>query len=468
MKALTQKKTSVDLLHGPILKSMLTFAIPLLFSGIFQQLYNTMDTVIIGHTLGDEALAAMGAAAAIYDLLIGFALGIGSGLAIVTARSFGSGDGEQLKRSVAASVLIGICITTVMTVAARFILYPFLKILNTPVEIIDQAYAYISTITLFIGVMFAYNLCAGLLRAIGNSVMPLVFLILSSVLNIVLDLFFITQMGMGVQGAATATVIAQGVSVIACLIYIVKKADILIPQRKHFVWDKELYSEMLAQGFSMAIMSSIVHAGSAILQSGINSLGYLVIAGHVAARKLFSFLMMPYMAISQTVSTFVAQNYGAGQMGRIRRAVKQAYLCGAVLTAGITLITIPLASLMVRLLSGSSERIVIENGALYLQVVAPCLMILALLNPSRFALQSIGNKILPIVSSVIELIGKYLFVLLLIPRFQYMAVIFCEPVIWFFMDLELLPAFWRNPQVLAGKAEEKEIGNRELSHRKER
>ncbi len=388
MKTMTEKKFEVDLLRGPILKAMLVFAVPLFFSGVFQQLYNTMDTVIIGHTLG-----------------------------------------------------------------GALILRPFLELLHTPVQIMEQAYAYISTITVFIGVMFAYNLCAGLLRAIGNSVMPLVFLILSSLLNIVLDFFFITKLSMGVQGAAVATVIAQGVSVLACLVYIGKKADILIPKRTHFIWDRELYQEMLAQGFSMAVMSSIVHAGSAVLQSGINSLGYLVIAGHVAARKLFMFLMMPYMAVSQTVSTFVAQNYGAGQMGRIRRAVRYSYLCGAVLTALISLVTIPLAPVMVRL-SGSSEAVVIENGALYLQVVAPCLMILALLNPTRFALQSIGNKILPVISSVIELIGKYLFVAFLIPNFQYMAVIFCEPVIWAFMDLELLWAFWANPKVCAGKSEE--------------
>lgn len=454
MNSLTRKNAAVDLLRGPIMKSMLTFAVPILFSGVFQQLYNTMDTVIIGHTLGDEALAAMGAAAAIFDLLTGFALGIGGGLAIVTARSFGSGDEEQLKRSVAASLVIGVCVTAVITIGVRFILYPFLEILHTPQEIIEESYSYISTITLFIGVMFAYNLCAGLLRAIGNSVMPLVFLILSSLLNIVLDIFLITQLHMGVRGAAVATVIAQAVSVFACLIYIWKRAKMLIPKREHFVWDRALYQEMLAQGFAMALMSSIVNAGSAVLQSGINRLGYLVIAGHVAARKLFVFLMMPYMAVSQTLSTFVAQNYGAGQMGRVRRAVKYSYLCGAALTAAITLLTLPLAPFMVRLLSGSAEAVVIENGALYLRVVAPCLMILALLNPTRFALQSIGNKILPVISSVIELIGKYLFVMFLIPRFQYMAVIFCEPVIWLFMDAELLWAFWRNPGVLAGKQEE--------------
>lgn len=450
MKTLIRKNSSVDLLHGPILKSMMIFAIPLFFSGVFQQLYNTMDTVIIGHTLGDESLAAMGAAGAVYDLLMGFAFGVGNGLAVVTARSFGSGDREHLKKSVASAIVIGACITLAITVLVRFILYPFLRVLNTPPEIIDQSYAYVSTITLFIVVMFAYNLCAGLLRAIGNSVMPLVFLILSSILNIALDLFFITRLHMGVCGAAVATVIAQGVSVVCCLIYIGKKARILIPGRMHFIWNKELYQEMLAQGLSMGLMSCIVTSGTAILQSGINNLGYLVIAGHTAARKLYQFLMMPNIAMNQTVSTFVSQNYGAGQVERIRKAMKCAYLYSVVIAAIASALMFLFAPTAVRLLSGTSERVVIENGALYLRVVAPCLVILGVLNPTRQGLQAIGQKILPVLSSVIELFGKILFVAVLIPRFRYMAVIFCEPVIWCFMVAELLPAFWRNPFIRRG------------------
>lgn len=442
MRIPAHKSSSVDLLHGPILRSMLVFAIPLFFSGVFQQLYNTMDTVIIGHTLGDEALAAMGAAGAVYDLLMGFALGIGNGLAIVTARSFGSGNMEQLKRSVAASIVIGGCITVTMTILIQFVLYPFLKALNTPPQIIDQAYAYISTITLFMVVMFAYNLCAGLLRAIGNSVMPLMFLILSSILNIILDLFFIIQLGMGVQGAAAATVIAQGVSVTACMIYIGKKAGILIPEKVHFIWDKDLYQEMITQGLSMGLMNCIVNAGSAVLQSGINGLGYLVIAGHTAARKLFQFLMMPFIAISQTVSTFVSQNRGAGQAGRIRKAMFCSYLYGVVVAAAATLFMTFFAPAVVRMLSGSAESVVIENGALYLRVVSPCLAVLGVLNSTRMGLQAVGKKILPLLSSVIELVGKILFVLFFIPRFQYMAVIFCEPIIWCFMVTELLLSFW--------------------------
>lgn len=456
LKILTHKNSSVDLLHGSVLKSMILFAIPLFLSSVFQQLYNTMDTVIIGHTLGDEALAAMGAAGAVYDLLMGFALGVGSGLAVVTARSFGSGDRERLKKSVASAIVIGACITAAITILVRFILYPFLKVLHTPPEIIDQSYAYVSTITLFIAVMFAYNLCAGLLRAIGNSVMPLMFLILSSVLNIVLDLFFITRLHMGVRGAAVATVIAQGVSVVCCLIYIAKKARMLIPERTHFVRDKELYQEMLAQGLSMGFMSCIVTSGTAILQSGINNLGYLVIAGHTAARKLFQFLMMPNIAMSQTVSTFISQNYGAGQVERIRKAMKCAYLYGLMTASIATVLMFLFAPTAVRLLSGSSEKVVIENGAMYLRVVAPCLAILGVLNPTRQGLQAIGQKLLPVISSVIELVGKILFVVIFIPKFQYIAVIFCEPVIWCFMNAELLPAFWGNPLIRTGKKAEKQ------------
>lgn len=451
MKTVTEKKSSVDLLHGSILKSMVIFAIPLLFSNVFQQLYNTMDTVIIGYTLGDEALAAMGAAGAVYDLLMGFCFGIGNGLAIVAARSYGSGDSEQLKRSVAAAIVIGAGTMAAITLLARFILYPFLQLLHTPPEIIDQSYAYVSTITLFIAVMFAYNLCSGFLRAIGNSVMPLVFLILSSVINIILDFLFITGLGMGIQGAAVATVIAQGVSVICCLIYIGWKTQILIPGRQHFGWDKKLYQEMLAQGFSMGLMNCIVSAGTAILQSGINSLGYLVIAGHTAARKLCQFLNMPFVAVSHAMNTFVSQNYGAGQIKRIRKAMKYAYLYGAVLAAVVTVLMLFFAPAAVRLLSGSEESVVIENGALYLRVVAPALAILAMINPTRFGLQAIGQKVLPVLSSVIELFGKILFVTILIPKFQYMAVIFCEPVIWCFMVAELLAAFWRSPVIREGK-----------------
>lgn len=442
---------NIDMIQGPIFRSLVLFALPLLGSNIFQQFYNTMDTMIVGNYLGDVSLAAIGVCTPIYDLLVGFGLGIGNGLAIVTARSFGSGDMDQLKKSVASSMVIGIFASLVITLIAQVSLYPLLRVLNTPEEIIDEAYGYISTVTLFIIVMFAYNLCAGLLRAIGNSFMPLVFLVVSSCFNIVLDILFITRFNMGVRGAAVATVISQGISVVFCIIYILKKTRILVPEKAHFAVDKAMYKELLGQGFSMGFMSSIVSAGSVILQYGINGLGYLIIAAHTAARKLYMFSMMPISAMGLAFSTFVSQNKGANEGLRIRKAIKDVYIYDAVVTAVITALMWFLAPSLVKWISGSSEAVVLENGARYLRVVAPFYVVLGMLLATRFALQGLGQKLLPLVSSVIEFFGKILFVMVFIPRFAYMAVIFCEPVIWCVMTVQLVYTFYTNDYIRSFK-----------------
>lgn len=438
-------QSDVDLIHGPIFQSLMIFALPLLVSNIFQQLYNTVDTMVVGNYLGDVSLAAIGACTSIYDLLVGFALGIGNGLAIVTARSFGSQDKELLKKSVASSLVIGVMVSLALTIIGMTFLYPLLEILNTPLDIIQEAYSYISVIVLFIFVMFAYNLCAGLMRAIGNSVMPLVFLIVSSLLNVVLDILFITQFHMGIQGAAVATVVSQGVSVVLCIIYIFKKTQILLPSKKHFQIDEELYKELLGQGFSMGFMSSIVSAGSVILQYGINNLGYLIIAGHTAARKLYMFFNMPFTAMALGISTFVSQNRGAIQRERIQKAMKYAYIYDVIMATIVTIIILIFGSSLVKLISGSSESIVLDNGTLYLMIVGPFYAILGILMQTRYALQGLGQKLLPLVSSVIEFIGKIIFVFVFIPQFEYMAVIFCEPVIWCVMCLQLVYSLYTNP-----------------------
>ena len=440
-------QADVDMIHGPIFKSLVIFAFPLLISNIFQQLYNTVDTMIVGNYLGDISLAAIGSCTSIYDLLVGFALGIGNGLAIVTARSYGANDKDLLKKSVGSSMVIGIAVSVILTIIGMIFLKPLLGLLNTPVEIIDEAYSYISVIVMFIIVMFAYNLCAGLMRAIGNSIMPLVFLIISSLLNIVLDIFFITQLNMGVQGAAVATVISQGVSVVLCIIYIIKKTQILMPEKIHFQKDVNLYKELLGQGFSMGFMSCIVSAGSVILQYGINNLGYLIIAGHTAARKLYMFFNMPFTAMALAISTFVSQNRGADQRDRIKQAMRCAYVYDIVATIIVSIIIFLFGSSLVKMISGSSESVVLDNGTLYLKIVAPFYLILGILMQTRYALQGIGQKLLPLISSVIEFIGKIIFVFVFIPQFQYMAVIFCEPVIWCVMCIQLVYSFYTNSYI---------------------
>ena len=442
-----------DLLKGNILKSLIIFAIPLLISNIFQQLYNTVDTAIVGHYLGDMSLAAIGACTAVYDLLVGFALGIGNGMSIVVARSYGAGDENLLKKSVAGSIIIGIMVTIVIMIISSLFLFPLLKILKTPSEIIYESYSYISALTICVGVMFAYNLCAGLLRAIGNSIMPLVFLVISSVINIFLDIIFITKFNMGIHGAAVATVLAQGISAVLCIIYILKKTPILIPSKRHFAFDKELFGELLGQGLSNGFMLSIVSAGTVILQSSINGLGYLIIAGHTAARKLFSFTCMPIWTLCMSVATFVSQNKGADQRDRILKGIKYSnlmYLAWAIIISTTLLL---FAKPMVRILSGSSEVVVVNNGAKYLMINAPFYCVLGVLLNLRNALQGIGKKVIPLVSSVIELIGKILFAIIFIPMLGYMGVILCEPVIWCAMCAQLVFAFYRDPYIRGIKEE---------------
>ena len=444
-------RMNVDLMHGPIFKSLVLFMLPILVSSLFQQLYNTVDTMIVGNVLGDTALAAIGSCGAIYELLVGFGLGIGNGLAIVAARAYGAQDEDLLKKTVAGSLVIGLIASLAITAAGFFGLRPLLELLDTPAEILEDAYGYIIVIDLGVLVMFAYNLCAGLLRAIGNSVMPLVFLLISSALNVVLDLWFIAELGMGVKGAAVATVLAQGVSVVLCVLYVAARVRILLPEHRHFAVSGKLYWDLFSQSISMGLMSSIVSAGSVVLQYGINGLGTLTIAGHTAARKLFAFTDMPLIAMANAASTFVSQNYGARQPQRIRRGMREVWIYSVVVTVASVLLMNVGAEWMVRLISGSVEPVVLENGARYLRWNAPFYAVLGVLLSTRYALQSLGEKILPLFSSVIELVGKILFVLVFIPRFAYDAVILCEPVVWCFMTLYLVAVYRRNPFVFPRK-----------------
>ena len=442
---------NADLLHGPIFRNLVLFMLPILVSNLFQQLYNTVDIMIVGNVLGDNALAAIGACGSIYELLVGFGIGIGNGLAIVAARSYGAQDEDLLKRTVAGSLVIGLGASLVITAAGFLGLRPLLQLLDTPAEILEDAYRYIIVIDLGVLVMFLYNLCAGLLRAIGNSVMPLVFLLISSGLNVALDLWFIAGLGMGVQGAAVATVIAQGISVVLCILYVMRRVPLLLPARKHWAVGQHLYWELFSQSISMGLMSSIVSAGSVVLQYGINGLGTLTIAGHTAARKLFSFTSMPLISMANAGSTFVSQNRGAAQPERVRRGMRTMYLCSVVIMAAEVVLMQLFARQLVQLISGSTAPLVLENGARYLMWNAPFYAVLGVLLCTRYALQSLGQKVLPLFSSVIELVGKVIFVLVFIPRYAYNAVILCEPIIWCFMAAYLVAVYRRDAFVYPRK-----------------
>lgn len=439
------KKTSVNLLDGPILRSIIAFAIPILISNIFQQLYNTADIMIVGRYLGPNALAGVGATAAIFELVIGFALGVGNGMGVVIARCFGAQDMSQLKRAVASTLVIGFGLSLMVSTLGHFGMYPLLEFLGTPTEIIDLSYQYIHMIVLCVGVTFAYNLCAGLLRAVGDSQAALYFLIFSAIINIILDILFITQLHLGVQSAGLATIISQGLSAILCFFYIRRRANFLLPQKEHFIWDKELYLDLLGQGLAMGLMTSIVSIGTVTLQTSINALGATIISAQTSARRIMSFSMLPVSAIASSLTTFTSQNLGANRPKRIQRGIYLGCMVAIIWTIFIAITLFFASPALNELISGSTDPALISNASLYNRISSTFYPVLAVLLVLRNSLQGLGQKITPLISSFIELFGKVLFVLFIIPSTGYMGVIFCEPLIWVPMTIQLYYSYKHQP-----------------------
>ena len=426
-----------SLTQGSIIKGLFFFIVPLFFSNLFQQLYNTIDTLIVGHFLGDTALAAMGATAAVFELIVQFSNGCGTGFSIVTARYFGSKNEEELKKSVASSLILGLVISIVLTVVSYLSLPTLLQILQTPKNIYADSLSYIRCIAAFLIITMFYNLGAGMLRAIGDSFSPLIVLFCSSLINIALDVICITQLNMGVKGAAVATVIAQIISTLVCIVLILKKAKILIPEKKHFTLEKVMVQDLLGQGFSMGFMFSIVSIGTIILQSGINGLGTQIIAAHTAARKLMSLLALPLSTLAASMATFVSQNKGANNMERIIKGVRLANTCSVIYPIFLSVFIFIFAQSLVHMLSGSNDPVVLQNGAMYLKINVPFYIALSILLNLRNTIQGFGYKITPLISSLIEFTGKIIFTVFLVPIFKYLGVCFCEPVIWCCMALQL-------------------------------
>nr|WP_239551625.1 MATE family efflux transporter [Streptococcus saliviloxodontae] len=416
---------------------MLLFAWPIMVSNLFQQLYNTADTMIVGHFLGESALAAVGASASLFDLIVGFSLGIGNGMGIVIARYYGAKEMEKLKQAVAASLIISLCFSFLVMIIGSLALYTILQLLGTPASVIHQSYDYLSLIVASAIVTFAYNLGAGLLRAIGDSLTALSILVLASLVNISLDFLLITQFGMGVRGAALATVISQALSAVLCLGYSYYKCPILIPQRKHFTYDGKLYRDLLGQGLSMGLMSSIVSVGTVILQSSINALGVIIIAAQVTARRLMSFFIMPLTAMASAQATFTSQNLGAGLTVRIRQGLKTATVL-ALIWGVISIISLyAFGPYMIAFVSGSDKSGLLRASERYLHFTTLFYPLLGVLFLLRNTLQGLGQKVTPLLSSIIELVGKVLFVIFVIPRMGYWGVIICEPLIWLPMTAQL-------------------------------
>ena len=422
------KKSTVNLIHGPILPSLLSFALPILLSNIFQQLYNTADILIVGRFLGQDSLAAVGATTAIFDLIIGFALGVGNGMGVVIARLYGARNFEKIKEAVAATWILGIILSVLVMLMGFFGLYPLLQYLETPAEILPQSYEYISMIVTCVGVSFAYNLFAGLLRSVGDSLAALGFLIFSAIVNVILDLYFITQLQLGVQSVPE-----------------------LLPRLKDFKWNKALYVDLLEQGLAMGLMGSIVSVGSVILQSSVNSFGAVIISAQTAARRIMAFALLPMTAISASMTTFISQNFGAKRPERIVHGLRLGSYISMAWASFACIFLFFASPTLVSFLASSTDGYLIENGTLYLRISSVFYPFLSLLLIYRNSLQGLGQKFLPLVSSFIELFGKIVFVAWIIPWTGYTGVILCEPLLWLVMTAQLYFSLSKHPWIKEGK-----------------
>ncbi len=419
-----------DLTRGKPLKLIILFALPILLGSVFQQAYTFTDTIIIGQQLGKNSIAAVGSTSAVVSLMFNIINGMVTGFSIIIAKNFGAGDHAEMHRSVARTVSFASIAAAVIIAVILLCSTPILQLLDTPEAIFEEARAYLSIVAAGLVVTLVYNLESAILRAVGDSVIPLIILIISAVLNVALDLLFVCALQWGVSGAAFATVLAQLISSVVCFIYLIKRRPFLLVKKSDFKFTRESTRELLGAGLGMALMYSIVDLGSIVLQNGINGMGEDIIAAHTAARKIIGLMFMPFSSISATMVTFCSQNLGAEKFGRIKIGIRD----GILLAFGWATIAMGLVYLcgtfLVWLILPEAEPHITETALQYLRINVLFFYPLAVLLSVRAALQGLGRSLVPIVASIIELLWKVLTVLIMIPIMGYMGVILSEPIIW--------------------------------------
>lgn len=431
-----------DMTKGSPMKLILGFSVPLLFGFLFQQFYNLVDTVIVGRFLGTNNLAAVGATGSVNFLIIGFCMGICSGFSIPVSHKFGAGDQVGVHRVVANCIWLSAAFAVVMTVLTTLLCRHILIAMKTPDDILDAAYSYIWVIFLGIPVTFLYNMTAGVIRALGDSKTPVIFLVMSSFINIGLDLFFIVNLRWGVQGAAWATVISQGISGLCCLLFMIKKFEMLRIRGEEWRPDRHLIGTLCGMGVPMGLQYSITAIGSVILQSATNTLGSDAVAAVTAAGKISGFLACPFDSMGSTMATYGGQNVGAGKLDRIGQGLKSCILLGAgysVIALGVSLLFgRPLA----RLFLDASETAIIENVRLFLTLATAFYFPLALVNIIRFMIQGVGFPFFAILAGVFEMAARALAGFVLVPVFGFLGSCLGSPIAWIMADAFLIPAYF--------------------------
>ena len=430
-----------DMTNGSPSKHILGFAVPMLFGMLFQQFYNLVDTIIVGKTLGVEALAGVGATGSINFMIIGFCMGVCNGFVIPVAQCFGAKKPADLRKYVFNGYICSIVFAIVLTLASVIFCRRILIIMNTPADIIDHAYNYIVVIFIGIPTVFLYNMVSGVIRSLGDSKTPVVFLVLSSIINVVLDFFLILVCKMGVAGAGWATVTSQLISGLTCLIYMYKKYDILKGDKSERELDRRFITNLCMNGVPMGLQYSITAIGSTILQAAVNTLGSTYVAAMTAGSKMFNFTCCPFDALGSTMATYAGQNVGAAKIKRLGQGVRSAMIIGSVHSV-LSLIALYFTTDYIALLFvNASETTIIALTRQFILASACFYIPLTGVNVVRFCIQGMGFSVFAISAGILEMIGRAFAAIILIPSIGFMGACLASPIAWIAADAFLFPAF---------------------------
>lgn len=431
-----------DLTVGNPLKLIISFSIPIFFGMMFQQFYSVMDTVIVGKTLGVDALAAVGATGSITFLIIGFCNGMASGFAIPVAQRFGAKDEKGLKLAIANSIYLGMALSVILTLSVTSLCRPLLEFLNTPSDIIEGTYSYLIVILWGLPITFFYNLFSGFMRSLGDSKTPVIFLVMASVINIVLDYVFIVGLGTGVEGAAYATVISQLLATVLSAIYMWKKYDVVHMTRQERKKDFQCMMQLLYMGIPMGMQYSITAIGAVILQTAVNGLGSNAVAATTTGCKIACFFLVLFDALGSTMATYSGQNMGAKRLDRVSRGLFIACTIGMIYSVFAGGFLALFGDRFALLFMEASETEIIANVATYLKIESGFYILLTLVNCIRFTIQGMGFSLFAVVAGVMEMVARVLVAFVLVPAFGFAGACLASPVAWVLADAFLIPAFF--------------------------
>lgn len=434
------RSTITKMTEGNPLSLILGFSIPMLAGLLFQQMYNLVDTIIVGQTLGDSALAAVGSTGSINFLINGFCMGMCSGFAIPVAQRFGAESYDSMRKFVGNSIILSIIFSAVITTLVSIFCYQILSVMQTPDDIIDLAYSYISIIFFGIPVTFLYNLTAGIIRSLGDSKTPTYFLIMAAGINIVLDIVFIIVLKTSVNGPALATVISQLIAGLSCLIYMKLKFPILKMKKSDLKLGPHHCNVLITMGIPFGLQYSITAIGSVVLQTAVNGLGTTAVASMTAGAKVSMFVVCPFDALGGTMATYAGQNVGAKNIPRVRKGVWTAQLIGTIYAVIILVVLFFSGRYMLRMFTDTS--VVINQAMMFLLANAVTYTLLAAVNIFRFAIQGMGFSGFAIYSGVMEMVARILVAFTLVPMIGYAGAIWASPVAWLFAVFFLIPGFY--------------------------